>query len=73
MPIYLLYTGKCLPPLYFRTFHVDSQWANLRLGDFYAPEIEDRGHIVFVLSVIPSFCHSVILSETLTLLITFEQ
>ena len=32
---------------------------------FYAHEIEDRGHIVFVLSVI--------LSVTLTLLITFEQ
>ena len=30
-------------------------------------------HIVFVLSVIPSFCHSLLLSETLTLLITFEQ
>ena len=33
--------------------------------DFYAPEIEDRGAYCF--------CHSVILSETLTLLITFEQ
>ena len=30
-------------------------------------------HIVFVLSVILSFCNSVLLSETLTLLITFEQ
>ena len=34
--------------------------------NFYAPEIEDRGHIVFVLSVIMSF------SETLTLLITLK-
>ena len=47
---------------------------------FYAPEIEDRGAYCFcpvILSfhhsVMPSFCHSVILSETLTLLITFEQ
>ena len=44
---------------------------------FYAPEIEDQVHIVFVLSFILSFCNSVInsglLSETLTLLITFEQ
>ena len=36
-----------------------------------------KGHIFFVLSschsVIPSFCHSVNLSETLTLLIDFEQ
>ena len=37
---------------------------------FYAPEIKDRGHIV--LSCL-SFCNSVLLSETLTLLITFEQ
>ena len=43
---------------------------------FYAPEIEDRGAYCFCPvchSVIPSFCHSVLLSETLTLLITFEQ
>ena len=43
---------------------------------FYAPEIEDRGAYCFCPvchSVIPSFCHSVIFSETLTLLITFEQ
>ena len=45
------------------------------------PRSKIGGHIVFVLSVIlsfchsviPSFCHSVILSETLTLLIIFEQ
>ena len=38
------------------------------------PRSKIGGHIVFVLSVIlPSFCHSVLLSETLTLLITFEQ
>ena len=37
-------------------------------GCFYVPEIEDRG----VYSFCP-VCHSVILSETLTLLITFEQ
>ena len=35
---------------------------------FYAPEIEDRGAFCYCL-----VCHSVILSETLTLLITFEQ
>ena len=35
---------------------------------FYAPEIEDRGAYCFC-----PVCHSVILSETLTLLITFEQ
>ena len=33
---------------------------------FHAPEIKDRGHIVFVL------CNSEILYETLTLLITFS-
>ena len=38
----------------------------------YVPEIEYRWHIVFVLSVILSFCNSVLLSETLTLLKTFE-
>ena len=37
---------------------------------FYAHEIEDRGHIVFVLFVIRSFCN---LSETLILLITFQS
>ena len=37
------------------------------------PRSKIGGHIVFVLSVILSFRHSVILSETLTLLITFEQ
>ena len=36
--------------------------------DFYAPEIEDGGTYCFC-----PVCHSVILSETLTLLITFEQ
>ena len=48
---------------------------------FMPPRSKIGGHIVFVLSVILSFCHSVILSfcnsvllsETLTLLITFEQ
>ena len=43
---------------------------------FYAPEIEDRGAYCFCPvchSVILSFCNSVLLSETLTLLITFEQ
>ena len=35
---------------------------------FYAPEIEDRGAYCFC-----PVCHSVLLSETLTLLITFEQ
>ena len=35
---------------------------------FYAPEIEDRGAYFFC-----PVCHSVLLSETLTLLITFEQ
>ena len=47
-----------------------------KLGFFYAPEIEDRGVYCFCPvchSVIPSFCHSVLLSETLNLLITFEQ
>ena len=34
---------------------------------------QDRRNIVFVLYVILSFCYSVLLSETLTLLITFEQ
>ena len=37
------------------------------------PRLKIGGHIVFVLSVILSFCHSVLLSETLTLLITFKQ
>ena len=38
--------------------------------DFYAPEIEDRGAYCFC-----PVCHSVLLSESLTLLIhvTFEQ
>ena len=36
--------------------------------DFFGPESEDRGTYRFC----PA-CHSVILSETLTLLITFEQ
>ena len=36
--------------------------------DFYAPEIEDRGTYCFC-----PVCHSVLLSESLTLLITFEQ
>ena len=40
---------------------------------FMPPRSKIGGHIVFVLSVILSFCHSVLLSETLTLLITFEQ
>ena len=43
---------------------------------FYAPEIEVRGAYCFCPvrhSVILSFCNSVFLSETLTLLITFEQ
>ena len=35
---------------------------------FYGPEIEDQGANCFC-----PVCHSVILSETLTLLITFEQ
>ena len=35
---------------------------------FYAPEIEDREAYCFC-----PVCHSVLLSETLTLLITFEQ
>ena len=35
---------------------------------FCAPEIQDRGAYCFCL-----VCHSVILSETLTLLKTFEQ
>ena len=35
---------------------------------FYAPEIEDRGAYCF-----GPVCHSVLLSETLTFLITFEQ
>ena len=38
------------------------------LWNFYAPEIEDRGAYCFC-----PVCHSVLLSETLTLLITFEQ
>ena len=37
-------------------------------GPFYAPEIEDRGAYCFC-----PVCHSVLLSETLTLLTTFEQ
>ena len=36
-------------------------------------KIGGGGHIVVVLSVILSFCNSVLLSETLTFLITFEQ
>ena len=43
---------------------------------FYAPEIEDRGPYCFCPvchSVILLFCHSVLLSETLTLPLTFEQ
>ena len=43
---------------------------------FFCPEIEDQGAYCFCSvchSVIPSFCHSVNLSETLTLLINFEQ
>ena len=36
-------------------------------------KIGGGGDIVFVLSVILYFCHSVLLSETLTLLTTFEQ
>ena len=35
---------------------------------FYAPEVEDRGAYCFC-----PVCHSVLLSETLTMLITFEQ
>ena len=37
------------------------------------PRSKIGGQIVFALSVILYFCHSVLLSETLTLLITFEQ
>ena len=40
----------------------------LWITEFYAPEIEDRGAYCFC-----PVCHSVLLSETLTLLITFEQ
>ena len=40
---------------------------------FMPPRSKIGEHIVFVLSVILSFLHSVILSETLTLLITFQQ
>ena len=40
--------------------------------DFYALEIEDQGAYCFC-PVILKFCHSVLLSKTLTLLITFEQ
>jgi hypothetical protein len=36
---------------------------------FLPPTLKIRGHIVFVLSVILSFCH---LPKTLTLAITFE-
>ena len=38
------------------------------ISSFYAPEIEERGAYCFC-----PVCHSVIFSETLTLLITFEQ
>ena len=38
----------------------------------FAPEIEDRGAYCWFFSCL-LFCHSVLLSETLTLLITFEQ
>ena len=38
---------------------------------FMPPRSKIGGHIVFVLSVILLFCHSVLLSETLTLLINF--
>ena len=38
------------------------------LNNFYAPKIEDQGAYRFC-----PVCHIVLLSETLTLLITFEQ
>ena len=40
----------------------------IKCNCFYAPEIEDREAYCFC-----PVCHSVILSETLTLLITFDQ
>ena len=40
---------------------------NFKIFPFYAPVIEDRGAYCFC-----PVCHSVILSETLTLAITFE-
>ena len=49
---------------------------NLQITDIFIPpraKIVGGGHIVFVLSVILSFRYSVILFETLTLLVTFEQ
>ena len=49
--------------LHFTTFRIFLCPRDRRLGE----------HFVFVLSVILSFCNSVLLSETLTLLITFEQ
>jgi hypothetical protein len=50
-------------------YNVSSITMNILSKLVYAPKIEDRENIVFILSVILSFCH---LSKTLTLAITFE-
>ena len=36
--------------------HIEHNTTITKIRQFYAPEIKDRGHIVFVLSVILSFC-----------------
>ena len=36
--------------------HIEHNTTITKIREFYAPEIKDRGHIVFVLSVILSFC-----------------
>ena len=57
---------KCLSHCIFQPFLI----AFMHVTIFMPPRSNIGGHIVFVLSVIPSLC---LLSENLTLLITFEQ
>ena len=80
-PVWLCFDGVCCFGMCIQCIFINTV--------FMPPRSKIGGHIVFVLSVILSFCHSVILSfcnsvilsfchfvllsETLTLLITFEQ
>ena len=53
---------------YENVIRIKNPFSLFSVKTFYAPEIEDRGACCFC-----PVCHSVILSETLTSLITFEQ
>ena len=61
--LFVLYIKQSLE-LRKKRFHVGVTIPCMFISVNYAPEIEDRGHIVFILPVILQFRNSVILSET---------